>query len=264
MARLTRPDGAEIHWEEMGEGPLVAILGISYQSPDLYAEFSADLARDHRVVTFEPRGTGRSSRGGPHALETDVDDATAVLEAAGGDALAFCTADGARRATRIAVRRPELVHTVVISGDQPLGRTEAGESEGLADSPAVLDALISLMESDYRAGLRSMFDNADPTMDEEEMRARIDEIERYSSQDATIARLRAWIGDDSTDHGRSLGERLWILHYPSNPWFRGGLEHNRRTLPQAHFVELPDGPMNLPADNAVHVRRIAAERKAAA
>jgi pimeloyl-ACP methyl ester carboxylesterase len=264
MARLTRPDGAEIHWQEMGEGPLVAILGISYQSPDLYTELAADLARDHRVVIFDPRGAGRSSRTGPHTIETDVDDATAVLEAAGGDALAFCTADGARRATRIAVRRPDLVHTVVNSGDQPLGPTEAGESEGLADSPAVLDALISLLESDYRAGLRSMFYSADETMDEEEMRRRIDEIEEYSPQEATVARLRAWIGDDSTDLGRSLGDRLWILHYPSNPWFRGGLEHNRRTLPQAHFVELPDGPMNRPADNADQVRRIAARRKAAA
>jgi pimeloyl-ACP methyl ester carboxylesterase len=264
MARLVRPDGAEIHWEETGEGDLVALLSLSYQYPDLLDPFVAELARDHRVIRLDQRGTGRSSRGGPYDMNTTVADVEAVVEAAGGGATAFALGDGARTAVRLAAGRPDLVTTVVMSGDQPLGPAAPGRSEGLADSPAVLDALIALMESDYRAGLRTMFKSGGPDEPDELMRERLDRTAEHSPQECTVERLRAWIRDDSTEQGKALGDRLWILHYGSNPWFEGGLEHSRRALPEAHFVEVSEGPVSEPAENADELRRIVAAARSAA
>ncbi len=57
MARLFRPDGAEIPWEATGEGDPVALLSVSYQYPDLLDPVVAELARDHRVIRLDQRGT---------------------------------------------------------------------------------------------------------------------------------------------------------------------------------------------------------------
>ena len=59
------PDGVEIHWEERGEGPLVVIANQFFGEAWVFEGLTALLAEDHRVVTYDLRGTGRSSRQGP-------------------------------------------------------------------------------------------------------------------------------------------------------------------------------------------------------
>jgi len=158
MSRLRRPDGAEIEWRLDGEnGPLVAVGLQALQPPAVCRPFVEELARDHRVLTYDLRGTGESNRRGPYDMETDAADLAALVEVAGGDALAVGLGDGARRAVRGAAVRPDLVHTVAISGEVPLGRSTGARGEALAESPAVLDALLELLEVDYRKGLRTMF-----------------------------------------------------------------------------------------------------------
>ncbi len=67
-ARLERmptaqlPDGVEIHWDQRGEGPLVVISNQFFSEAWVFEGLTALLAEDHRVVTYDPRGTGRSSR----------------------------------------------------------------------------------------------------------------------------------------------------------------------------------------------------------
>ena len=69
---LERPDGARIDYEVRGEGPLVVLsLGFA-ATPATYEGLVADLARDHRVLTWEPRGCGSSSDEGPFPQLDDV------------------------------------------------------------------------------------------------------------------------------------------------------------------------------------------------
>ena len=49
-ARLERPDGVELHWEERGEGPPVVLAPYWSGHPGVYEDLLSDLARDHRVV----------------------------------------------------------------------------------------------------------------------------------------------------------------------------------------------------------------------
>ena len=56
-------------------------------TPATYEGIVADLARDHRVVTWEPRGCGSSSEDGPFDIATDAEDLLALdprARAAGG------------------------------------------------------------------------------------------------------------------------------------------------------------------------------------
>jgi pimeloyl-ACP methyl ester carboxylesterase len=247
VPRLRRPDGAEIEWWMQGQnGPLVAIALMAFHPANACQAIAEELARDHRVLRYDLRGTGASSRTGPY------------------DALVVALGDGARRAVRAAAGRPDLIHTVAISGELPLGRIGGGGShEALANSPAVLDALLGLMESDYRTGLRTMLSSGGE-WNEEALRARLDAVEAHSPADVGLPRLRSWIEDDSRAQGRALGSRLWYLHYPGNPWFQGSIEIIRRSLPEARLVGLTQGVISSPAENAATIRQILAGRAAAA
>jgi pimeloyl-ACP methyl ester carboxylesterase len=267
MPRLRRPDGVEIEWRVQGlEGPLVAIAPMTLHPTSACAPVAANLAADHRVLTYDLRGTGGSSRAGPYDVESDAADLAAVVEEAGGDALAVALGYGARRAVRAAAERPDLIHTVVISGELPLGPIgDAGSKEALSNSPAVLDALLGLIETDYRTGLRTMFTSSgEREWHESALRERLDVIEEQCPREAGVGRLRAWIEDDSRPHARALGDRLWYLPFPGNAWFQGSLEAIRRGLPEARFEPVSEGVISNPEENAMAIRQILATRRAAA
>lgn len=267
MPRLRRPDGATIEWWVDGEeGPLVAIALMALHPPFVCRRITEDLARDHRVLNYHLRGTGRSSRVGPYDIETDAADLAALVEEAGGDALVIALGDGARRSVKAAAVRPDLIHTVAVSGEFPLGRIgEPGSQDALANSPAVLDALLGLLATDYRAGLRTMLaSSGEDDWHRQAMRDRMDAIEAHSPPEAGVPRMVSWVEDESRSEGQALGDRLWYLHYPGNAWFQGSLEIVRWSLPEAQLVAVPDGVINRPAENAAAIRRIVATRRAAA
>ena len=81
-------DGVRIFWEAFGAGePAILMLPTWSVVHAAHGRFQiADLARHHRVVTFDPRGNGRSDRpAGPDAYDDRefVADALAVLDASG-------------------------------------------------------------------------------------------------------------------------------------------------------------------------------------
>src|ERR687895_150687 len=199
MPPLRRPDGAELEWWTEGhDGPLVAIAMMAFHPPLACDGIARELARDHRVLSYHLRGTGKSSRTGPYDIETDAADLAALVEEAGGDALVVALGDGARRAVRAAAQRPDLIHTVVVSGELPLGRIGGfGSQDALANSPAVLDALLGMIESDYRTGLRTMMaSSGEAEWHESALRARLDAIEAHCPQRVAVPRMRSWIEDE--------------------------------------------------------------------
>jgi len=248
------------------DGPLVAIALMGLHPPETCGRLAANLAADHAVLTYDVRGTGSSSRIGPYDIETDAADLAAVVEEAGGDALVVALGDGARRSVRAAAEHPDAIHTVVISGELPLGRIGGGGSrEALANSPAVLDALLGLMASDYRAGLRTMFTSSgEDDWHDTALRDRLDAVEVHCPAEVGLSRLRSWIEDDSRRQGHELDDRLVYLHYPGNAWFQGSLQIIRKSLPEARLVPVSEGVISSPAENATAIRRLLAARRAAA
>jgi pimeloyl-ACP methyl ester carboxylesterase len=265
MARLERPGGVELHWEERGDGPLVVLAPWWSGHPGVYEALLSDLARDHRVVTWDARGTGKSTRAGPYDMETDCSDLEAVLEEAGGGAVVISTADGANRGVHVAAKRTDLVTAVVALGTAPFARTHFEGSEGMIASDNVVRAFIEMVERDYRGALRTLLSATNPQMSEAELRERVGFQVSYCPQEPAAARVRAWSDDDPTAAARETGERLWILAAAdvAGPWLPPARERRRLTemlTPMAHIEEgeAGTGPISQPGLSAEVIRRISA------
>jgi pimeloyl-ACP methyl ester carboxylesterase len=257
MSRLRRADGVEIYWEERGEGPLVVLAAQFFGFPETFEGLAHDLARDHRFVTYHLRGSGSSTRQGPYDIDQDADDLAALVDELGGPALLLAMGDGTSRAVKAAAQRPQLVSAVVSAGGNPVGRTAAAGTESLAASDSVLDALLGMMETDYRAALRTMLDTANPQLDSEGLRDRLNRTVEHCPHEAAVGRMRTWIVDDATREAQSLGDRLWLLEHGNNPWFPIEVaRRTRRFLPEAHIEEVEDGPITRPDITAAVIRKL--------
>jgi pimeloyl-ACP methyl ester carboxylesterase len=269
MSYVERPGGVKIHWEQRGAGRLVALAPYANAHPSVYDPLEAELLQDHRVVRFDDRGTGQSTRTGPYDMETGADDLEAVIEAGGGPAIVVALADAVHRSVRVAVRRPDLVEALVIPGGTPAGRARLEGSEAMVASDSVVDAFISMGATDYRSALRTAVAAANPQMSEDEVRERVTAQFEYQPQETVVARWRAWADDDTTDEGREMGDRLWILYSEnmSGGWFPSGEEARRisnRLFPEAHVEEVEDGMISRPDLVGGVVRRITSKAPAAA
>jgi pimeloyl-ACP methyl ester carboxylesterase len=247
MPLLTRPDGVQIAWEERGEGPLVVLANQFFGEADTFADLIADLARDHRFVSYNLRGTGASTHEGPYDLDTDAADLEGVIEAAGEPALVLAFADGCNRAVRVAARRPDLVTTVVSPAGNPVGLAAVEGTDALAGSTGVLAALVEMMSTDYRGAYRTMFSTANPDWDDDRVRQRVTTIVELVPREAALPRLKAWIADDVIEEARLVGDRLWMLEDGTNPWFPIEVARQTRAiLPDAHILEVEDGAISRP------------------
>jgi pimeloyl-ACP methyl ester carboxylesterase len=269
VARLHH--GVQIHWDERGDGPLVVIANQFFSESWVFDGLISLLAEEHRVVTYDPRGTGRSSRQGPYEIEVDARDLLGLAEAVGPPAVVVGMGDGSNRAVHAAAARPDLIDAVVCAGGNPVGATAVAGTDGLAGSESVLDALVSMMETDYRGALRTMIGTANPTFDEETVRMRVNSTCENCPQDVAAERMRSWIADNALEPARALGERLWILESGGNPWFPIEVARRSRALiPEAHIEEVADGALSRPDITVDVVRTLTAagagtpERKRAA
>ncbi len=256
MSVVARPDGVEIAWRERGEGPLVVLASVLQAPPATLSGLGDELSSDHRFVDYDLRGTGDSTRSGPYEMDTDVADLIAVLEAAGGSAVVIALGDGANRAVHAAAAGGGLVSAVVVSGQALVGPADDAP-DALSLSGSVLDGLLRMYETDHRAAIRSVVTTADENLSEDEIRVRVEFTAAHLSRESLAPRTRNWAEDDAREHARGLGDRLWILAYPGNPWFPIELlDVLREQLPEARIEEVEAGAMSRPDLTAAAVRRI--------
>jgi pimeloyl-ACP methyl ester carboxylesterase len=258
---LERPDDIEIHWEGQGRGALVLIAHqLLWSYPQVYADLIGNLAADHRVVTYDPRGCGASTRQGPYDAETDAGDLLAVAEAAGGQAIAFAAGYGYNLAVRVAARRPDLISALVTV--QPaaaalLPRRELRGSGVIAASDSVIEMLMQMMSTDPRTALRTVLAATNPELDEDQLRERVDRVSAYISPEAAPDRAQAWIADDPSEHARIVGDRLSIIHSEAEPLFEGALAARVAELyPDAQVEQVQGGPISRPDLIAARIRRL--------
>ncbi len=261
MALLTRDDGVEIHWEQRGSGPLVVLAPYCISHPSVFDPLEAELEADHRIVRYDDRGSGASTHRGPYDMETGAADLEAVLEVAGGSAVLVALADAVNRAVRVAASRPDLVQALVVPGGSPAGRRSLEGTDAMVSSDSVVDAFISMAETDYRGAVRSLTTAGNPQMSEEEIRERVGLQVSYQPQDSASSRLREWAEDDAAEQGRQCGDRLWLLYSDDagGGWFPVGEEGRRlarRQFPEAHVERIEDGIISRPDLTATAVRRI--------
>jgi pimeloyl-ACP methyl ester carboxylesterase len=261
MPAIERPDGVEIYREEQGRGPLVIVAHqILWSFPQVYADLIADLARDHRVVTYDPRGCGQSSRRGPYDAKTDADDLCAVAEAAGVHAVALAVGYGYNLVARVAADRRDLIADVLAVGPAAsamLPRSELKDAGVMAASDSVMEMLLKMLSTDPRMALRTVITATNPELDDDRLRERIDRASAYISPEAGLARVQAWLHDDTSKEASVLGDHLWILHGEAEPLFEGALaERVAELYPKAHIEQITGGAVSRPDLIAAWIRRL--------
>jgi pimeloyl-ACP methyl ester carboxylesterase len=112
-------DGVRVFWESYGDGPTTFLLFPTspISQSRLWKAQIPYLARGHRLLTFDPRGNGRSDRPTDPAAYSYweyVEDGRALLEAAGVDnAILVGLCDGGGWAVMLASTHPETALGVV-------------------------------------------------------------------------------------------------------------------------------------------------------
>jgi pimeloyl-ACP methyl ester carboxylesterase len=257
VPELERPDGARIHYEVRGEGPLVVLsLGFA-ATPATYEGIVSDLAHDHRVVTWEPRGCGSSSTEGPFDIDTDAEDLVALIRALNGPAVVWAAGHGVDVTIRAAAADGDAVRAIVTAGIVTAMREHLEGTETFAGSQTVTEMLIEQLRRDPRAAVRATVGSLNPQLDEEGLRARIDETLDYTRPETTLARIESWLKKESPlDDLRSLGPRLVILWQEGDAWQSGAIPRVRDLLPDARIVEVEDGALSRPDLAAAVVREM--------
>ena len=119
METVTSKDGTTIGFDRIGDGPPVVLVTGGSVDRTSNAGLAAALAERFTVLNYDRRGRGPSTDTPPYALEREIEDIEAVIEAAGGSACLFGSSSGAALAlyaaasgvpvTRLALWEPPFI-----------------------------------------------------------------------------------------------------------------------------------------------------------
>jgi pimeloyl-ACP methyl ester carboxylesterase len=94
VARLTSRDGTSIAYERRGSGPAVILVTGGLDDGTENEPLAAELAGAFTTYNYARRGRGESGDTRPYALERELEDLDALIEAAGGTAHVFGVSSG--------------------------------------------------------------------------------------------------------------------------------------------------------------------------
>lgn len=232
----------ELAWysEGAGERAVLLVMGLGGRAADWGDDFVAKLASRYRVVRFDNRGTGASSKPKTTWTTRDmVDDAAHVLDAAGIDrAHVIGISMGGVISQLFALTHPERVdHLVLIS-------TYAGGQKMLPPAPEARDIFAhpgdlprdEVVRDRMRRITGKGFADAHPGRVEELVRLALAQPTPYRTFGA---QFQAIVGSPLAERLRDIAAPTLIVHGDCDPLIpigNGRAIHER--MPQARFHAL--------------------------
>jgi pimeloyl-ACP methyl ester carboxylesterase len=109
VEKVQSADGTQIAFERSGEGPPLVLVQGAFNDRTSSVDLAGQLGADFTVYAFDRRGRGDSDQGGAYAVEREVEDLAAVLDAAalraaGAPAAVYGHSSGACLAAEAAAR----------------------------------------------------------------------------------------------------------------------------------------------------------------
>ena len=114
MKTVTSKDGTTIAFDKSGQGPAVVLVcggSVDHHSNDSLA---ALLAKNFSVYNYHRRGRGDSGDTQPYAVQREIEDIEAVVDAAGGSAYIYGSSSGAALAMEAARALPGKITKVAL------------------------------------------------------------------------------------------------------------------------------------------------------
>ena len=104
MKQVISKDGTKIVYDKTGQGPAVVLVAgaFSYRKYSGQVQLADLLAKHFTVYNYDRRGRGDSTDTKPYAVEREVEDLKAVIDAADGSAYVWGLSSGAALALRAA------------------------------------------------------------------------------------------------------------------------------------------------------------------
>jgi pimeloyl-ACP methyl ester carboxylesterase len=106
MTTVTSKDGTTIAYEKSGQGPAVILVdgALCHRNFGPMRPLAEQLKSNYTVYAYDRRGRGESGDTQPYAVEREIEDLEALLDAAGGSAFVYGTSSGAALAMVAAVK----------------------------------------------------------------------------------------------------------------------------------------------------------------
>jgi pimeloyl-ACP methyl ester carboxylesterase len=95
MPTVTSRDGTTIYFDRLGDGPPVVLISGGSVDRGSNAGLAAELAAGFTVYNYDRRGRGDSGDTPPYAIQREIEDIAAVIDAAGGRAHLYGSSSGA-------------------------------------------------------------------------------------------------------------------------------------------------------------------------
>src|SRR2546426_2638381 len=102
MRKVISKDGTAIAFDRSGKGPAVILVCGASTTRSANAPLAALLAPHFTVFNYDRRGRGDSDDTVPYAVEREVEDLDALIDAAGGSAYMWGMSSGAALALKVA------------------------------------------------------------------------------------------------------------------------------------------------------------------
>jgi pimeloyl-ACP methyl ester carboxylesterase len=115
---LLHLDDAELHYEVHGEGPPFLFMSQTATAGGVWKPFQVpEFARDHRVITYDQRGTGRSATPArDFSTRRLAADAAALLAHLGAEGAIVCGhSNGGRVAQALTLDHPGMVKRLILA-----------------------------------------------------------------------------------------------------------------------------------------------------
>lgn len=120
-------DGTRIAYETTGQGPAVILVSGAMSTGGTVTPLAHCLAPRCRAVVYDRRGRGGSGDTAPYAVEREVEDLAALIDAVGGEAALYGVSSGGALALRAAGSGLPVRRVAVYEPPFALGEQDAGE-----------------------------------------------------------------------------------------------------------------------------------------